>query len=66
MKNEFDVKEGDTVQVVVTVWREDENPTHKNFYTGRITEIVERTKHCFYVRIENLDKLIPINRVRTV
>ena len=66
MEKEFDIKEGDTVQVIVTVWSENELPTHNNFYAGKITEIVERTKHCFYVKVAGLDKLIPINRVRTV
>ena len=66
MENEFEIREGDTVQVIVSVWREDETPTHNNFYSGKITEIVERTKHFFYVKVNGLDKLIPINRVRTV
>lgn len=63
MENEFEIKTGDFVQVIVSVWNENENPTFKNFYEGKITEIVERSKHAFYVRLENLDRLIPIDRV---
>lgn len=58
-----EIKTGDKVRVIVEVWREDEQPSIRNFYTGKITEIVERTKHCFYVKIQGLDKLIPIDRV---
>ena len=64
MKNNQEIKTGDRVQVIVSVWNENENPTFKNFYEGKITEIVERAKHCFYVKVENLDRLIPIDRVK--
>ena len=57
------IKVGNKVQVIVSVWNEDDKPTAKNFYEGKITEIVERAKHCVYVKIENLDRLIPIDRV---
>mgnify|MGYP001811081474 CR=1 FL=1 len=60
------VKKGDYVQVVVSVWSENELPSVKNFYSGKVTEVVERAKHCFYVKLEGLDRLIPIDRARTV
>jgi ribosomal protein L21E len=63
--NEIEIKTGDFVQVIVNVWSEDETPTVKNFYEGKVTEIVERAKHCFYVKLEGLDRLIPIDRART-
>jgi ribosomal protein L21E len=62
-ENEFEIKTGDFVQVIVSAWDENENPTFKNFYEGKVTEVVERAAHCFYVRLENLDRLIPIDRV---
>jgi ribosomal protein L21E len=63
MVNEFEIKTGDFVQVIVNVWTEDEIPTFKNFYEGKVTEVVERSKNAFYVKLENLDRLIPIDRV---
>lgn len=62
-ENEFDIKEGDQVRVIIEVWRENENPSFSNFYEGKVSKIVERAKHCFYVKLENLDRLIPIDRV---
>ena len=62
MENEIQV--GDTVNVIIQVWREDETPSIENFYTGKITEIFERTKFNFYVRLEGLnDFIVPIDRV---
>ena len=63
MENEFEIKTGDFVQVIVNVWTEDEIPTFKNFYEGKVIEVVERAANCLYVRLENLDRLIPIDRV---
>lgn len=57
------VNVGDFVEVIVKVWTEDENPTIKNFYQGKITEVVERSVNCFYVKIDGLDRLIPVDRV---
>ncbi len=65
INNEIEIKEGDLVQVIINVWTADEIPTVKNFYEGKVTEIVERAKHCFYVKLEGLDRLIPIDRART-
>ena len=59
-----EIKEGDYVQVIVNVWTSDEIPTIKNFYEGKVVEVVERAKHCMYVRLENLERLIPIDRAR--
>lgn len=61
--NEVEINKGDLVQVIVNVWNENEVPTMKNFYEGKVIEVVERAKHCFYVRLEGLDKLIPIDRI---
>ena len=66
MENELEIKVGDHVQVIVSVWNEDETPTFNNFYEGKITEVVERSKNAFYVRLENLDRLIPVDRVLNI
>ena len=58
-----EIRKGDTVRVVIQVWREDEFPTAQNFYQGKIAEVVERTNHCYYVKLEGLSRLIPIDRV---
>jgi ribosomal protein L21E len=63
MADNQEIKTGDTVTVIISVWREDEQPTISNFYTGKITEIIERSKNAFYVKVKGLDRLIPIDRV---
>ncbi len=59
-----EIKTGDYVQVIVKVWTENEKPTIQNFYQGKVTEVIERAKHCFYVKLEGLDRLIPIDRAK--
>ena len=56
------IKVGQTVTAVFA-WREDEQPTAKNFFTGKVTEVIERSKHAFYVKISGLNKLVPFDRV---
>ena len=63
MDNNATIEVGNTCQVIIKVWREDELPTFKNYYEGKITEVIERSKNSFYVRLENLDYLIPVDRV---
>ncbi len=65
MENQNEIKVGNYCQVIIKVWTENENPTFKNFYEGKITEVVERSKHSWYVKLENLDRLIPVERVLT-
>ena len=62
MTNNQPINEGDKVTVVFP-WCEDEQPTAKNFFTGKVLQIVERTKHSFYVRVQGLNNLVPIDRV---
>jgi hypothetical protein len=62
-ENNLRIQVGDVCQVIVKVWREDELPLVSNFYEGKITEITERSKHAFYVKIEGLDRIIPVDRV---
>lgn len=52
--------------VAIFAWREDEKPTDANFFTGKVSQIIERAKNCFYVRIEGLSQIIPIERVQSV
>lgn len=57
------IKTGQTVTAIFA-WREDETPTAKNFFTGKVLEVVERSKYALYVRLEGLDRLMPIDRVK--
>ena len=50
----------------IFAWSEDEFPTSKNFFTGKVLQIVERAKNCFYVKIEGLSNLVPMDRVSIV
>ena len=69
MAQKYEVKKGDIVRVIIEVWNEAETPAVCNFYTGKIVEVVERTESresdC-YVRIANLDGLIPVDRTKSV
>ena len=58
----YAIEIGDRVEVIIRVWNQDEQPTAENFYTGLVTEIIERAKNCFYVKIDGLDRIIPIDR----
>ena len=62
MTNTNQIEVGKQVTVIFA-WREDEKPTNKNFFTGKVLQIVERAKNCFYVKIEGLNNLIPMDRV---
>lgn len=63
-KQNGQLKVGDTVQAIVSVWKEDENPTERNFFTGKVTQIIKRSKYAVYVRLQGLnDRIIPIDRV---
>lgn len=58
------VEIGDNVRVIVWVWREDETPTAASFYSGKIVDLIQRSENAFYAKVEGLDKLIPLDRVR--
>ena len=62
MASKKQITKGQTVTAIFP-WREDEQPTAKNFFTGKVREIVERTKYAVYVRIEGLENLVPMDRV---
>lgn len=67
MKNQNQTKNQIKAGQVVTAifaWREDEQPTAKNFFTGKVLQVVERARNCFYLRIQGLDRLVPMDRVR--
>lgn len=62
MEGENQLKIGQSVQVIFP-WREDEIPGESNFFKGKITEIIIRSKHAIYVRINGLKNLVPLDRV---
>lgn len=64
-KQEIEIKVGQTVTAIFA-WREDEHPTADNFFTGKVTSIIERSKYAIYVRIQGLEQLMPIDRVSMV
>ncbi len=39
--NEISINKGDFVQVIVNVWGENETPTVKNFYEGKVIENIQ-------------------------
>jgi hypothetical protein len=57
---------GDKVNAIVWAWAEWEQPTAENFHKGEVTEKIERRENSFYVRIEGIDKLIPLDRVSAI
>ena len=63
MSNTTQIEVGQTVTATFA-WGENEQPTAKNFFTGKVTQIVERSAHAVYVRLQGMnDRLIPIDRV---
>ncbi|MCU0239230.1 MAG: hypothetical protein MUC29_07295 [Pyrinomonadaceae bacterium] len=58
------IKVGNIVRAIVWVWREDERPTDENFFTGRVKQVISKSRFVQYVKIEGLDKLIPMDRVK--
>jgi hypothetical protein len=60
------IRIGQKVRAIVYAWSQDEQPTAENFYTGKVIEVIERTRHCFYVKLDGLDKLIPIDRATAI
>jgi hypothetical protein len=58
-----EIKIGQTVTAIFA-WREDEQPTDANFFTGKVLEVIERTKYAIYYKIEGLQNIVPADRVR--
>ncbi len=62
MADKTQIKIGDTVNVVFA-WREDEQPSDKNFFTGKVKSIVRRGRGNVYFEFEKLDRIVPADRV---
>jgi hypothetical protein len=56
------IKVGDTVQATFA-WTESEQPTDKNFYTGKVTRIISKGYGIVYFELEKLERQIPADRV---
>jgi hypothetical protein len=65
MQDSTIIKVGDTVNVVFA-WREDENPTDKNFFTGHVKSIIRKGRRVVYFEFERLASPIPADRVTKV
>lgn len=62
MQDTTKIKVGDTVNVVFA-WREDENPTEKNFFTGQVKSIIRKKPGIVYFEFEKLPNPVPADRV---
>jgi hypothetical protein len=62
MQNTTKIKVGDTVNVVFA-WKEDENPSDKNFFTGKVKSIIRKGRGVVYFEFERLQKPVPSDRV---
>jgi hypothetical protein len=63
MTNKTQIKVGDVVNAIVSVWTENENPTEANFFTGKVKSIIRKSEYGIYIQIEKLDRQIPADRV---
>lgn len=64
MQDSTKIKVGDIVHATFA-WREDETPTDKNFFTGKVKLIIRKRPNIVYFELENLDnKQIPADRVK--
>jgi len=60
------IKVGDVVNAIVWAWSEDETPTEKHFFTGKVKQLIRKGRGIVYVQIENLPKQVPADRVRVI
>lgn len=63
MQDTTKIKVGDTVNVVFA-WREDENPSDKNFFTGKVKSIIRKGRGIVYFEFEKLSNPVPSDRVK--
>lgn len=63
MKKNGHIKVGDTVQATFA-WREDEQPSEKNFFTGKVTNIIRKGRGIVYVQLEKLERAMPEDRCK--
>jgi hypothetical protein len=62
MANTTTIKKGDTVQVTFA-WTENENPTDKNFFSGKVTRVIKKRAGIVYFELEKLAQPVPADRV---
>lgn len=62
MQDTTKVKVGDQINVVFA-WREDETPSEKNFFTGKVVSIIRKRPGIVYFEIEGLKQPVPSDRV---
>lgn len=65
MADKTQIKVGQTVRATFA-WTENEQPTARNFFTGKVTQIVERSAHAVYVRLQGLERIVPLDRVQAI
>ena len=63
MPNKTQIKAGDTVQAVFA-WKEDETPSDKNFFSGKVTRVIRKRGGILYFELEKLANPVPEDRVR--
>ena len=62
MKNS-QIKVGDTVHATFA-WSENEQPTDKHFFTGKLTRVIRISPYIVYFELEKLDRQVPADRVK--
>jgi hypothetical protein len=63
MKNQTTIKKGDTVTATFA-WRENEQPTDKNFFTGKVKNVIRKRGGIIYFELEKLSNPVPSDRVQ--
>lgn len=56
------IKKGDIVTAIFA-WREDEHPTEKNFFTGKVKNVIRKRSGAVYFELEKLANPVPEDRV---
>jgi hypothetical protein len=64
MKNQTTIKKGDTVTATFA-WTENEQPSDKNFFTGKVTRVIRKRGGIVYFELEKLANPVP-DRVQLV
>ena len=56
-----EIKKGDKIHVTFA-WTENEQPSDKNFFSGKVLNVIRRAENIVYFEIEGLQNLVPADR----
>ncbi|HEY0051365.1 MAG TPA: hypothetical protein VGB68_18865 [Pyrinomonadaceae bacterium] len=61
--NKTTIRKGDTVTATFA-WTENEQPSDKIFFTGKVKNVIRKRGGIIYFELENLSREVPADRVQ--